>query len=89
MPLAYVKKASISNRPSGGGSKLQGLPTAVGVPITFAQPNISNKAGGDRRNWYFAVNQLAGGVARIGNANYADGLNKLNQPGLGPWGNSP
>tara|TARA_B100001094_G_scaffold150940_1_gene146165 strand:+ start:1552 stop:1779 length:228 start_codon:yes stop_codon:yes gene_type:complete len=74
MTVSHVKKASIANKPSGGGSKLQGLPTAVGVPISFVQSHIGTKAGGDRRNMFFSVNQLAGGIARKGRVNMADGL---------------
>ena len=88
--IPHIKTASITNRPSGGGNKLQGLPGGIGIPMSFSYKNIQNKAGGDKRNYFFLINQLAGGVGKKSgiSASTADGLNGLSQPGLGPWGNN-
>ena len=83
----HLRKATISNQQQGGGNKLQGLRSTVGHKTTNANA-IRNHAGGDKRNYFFLINQMAGGVGRKSGiaASSADGLNGLSQPGLGPWG---
>jgi len=85
--IPHIKTASITNRPSGGGNKLQGLPGGIGIPMSFSYKNIQNKSGGDKRNYFHLVNQLAGGIGRpAGVTTYqGGGLDPANQPGLGPW----
>lgn len=59
--IARIRKASITNRPSGGGNKLSGLPPGIGG-------NIYAKRAWDRgayvpiakRNVVFCINQLGG-----------------------------
>ena len=62
MSFVGRNNAKITNRPSGGGSKLQGL-----APVTNKRAFIINviqiKALGTKRNVVFCLNQL-GGIGR-------------------------
>tara|TARA_X000001036_G_scaffold422203_1_gene444901 strand:+ start:366 stop:629 length:264 start_codon:yes stop_codon:yes gene_type:complete len=87
MPLAYLRVASISNGNQGGGDKLQGLRSTVGHD-TVNSSAIRHQAGGDRRNWFFLVNQLGGGIGQRGKyMNSLAGGVRGGKNGPGPWGN--
>lgn len=45
------------------GDKLQGLPPTTNKRAELI-PHIRRRADGDKRNWIFCINQLAGGVGR-------------------------
>ena len=61
---SYVGRnnAKISNQNSGGGSKLQGLPPLKNQS-NLSLRAITKRAGGERRNLIFCINQL-GGIGR-------------------------
>tara|TARA_X000001036_G_C20196716_1_gene609811 strand:- start:46 stop:315 length:270 start_codon:yes stop_codon:yes gene_type:complete len=89
MPFSYRKLSNGRrvNQNQGGGDKLQGLgPT--GNMSSWTSRAVRQSAGGERRNWFFNVNQLAGGVGKMYSNNYwdADGARGVKN-GPGPWGN--
>jgi len=62
--MSFVGKNNqkITNRPSGGGDKLQGLTSTTDKPANSIR-SIQNKAWGVHRNYVFCINQL-GGIGR-------------------------
>ena len=74
--IARIRKSSISNRPSGGGSKLSGLPLSIGGN-SYAKNARRNRAyvPYDKRNITFCINQLGGvGKSRGMFMSSADGV---------------
>jgi len=61
------------------GDKLQGLPPTTNKRAELI-PHIRRRADGDKRDWIFCINQLAGGVGRHAGqfAHGADGVDKNN-----------
>ena len=62
MSFSGRNNAKISNRPSGGGDKLQGIPSTTDKKAS-ANRVIQNRAWGQNRNIIFNMNQL-GGIGR-------------------------
>ena len=62
--MSFVGKnnSKISNRPSGGGNKLQGI-TSTTDKRSASIRTIQNRSWGENRNLIFCINQL-GGVGR-------------------------
>ena len=71
------------------GDKLQGLPPTTNKRAELI-PHIRRRADGDKRDWIFCINQLAGGVGRHAGefAPGADGVNK-NDCQEGPYESVP
>ena len=75
MSFVGRNNAKITNRPSGGGSKLQGLTSTTDKRSSSIRA-IQNRSWGENRNLIFCMNQL-GGVGRHKSQFHtpADGLN--------------
>lgn len=66
------------------GNKLQGLPPTTNKPAAII-PHIRSRANGDKRDWIFCINQLAGGVGRhVGE--FAPGADGVKNCIVGPYG---
>jgi len=59
--MSFVGKnnSKISNRPSGGGSKLQGFTSTTNKRSSSIR-SIQERAWGENRNVVFRINQLGG-----------------------------
>ena len=75
MSLSTKNNAKITNRPSGGGSKLQGLPSLKNQSASSINA-IKKRGGGDRRNLIFCINQL-GGIGRH-NSQFSSSADNVN-----------
>jgi len=66
------------------GDKLQGLPPTTNKRAELI-PHIRRRADGDKRDWIFCINQLAGGVGRhVGQ--FAPGADGVKDCVQGPYG---
>ena len=75
MSFVGRNNSKISNRPSGGGDKLQGLTSTTNKKVTAINA-IQNRSWGDNRNLVFCINQFGGvGRHRSQFQSNSDGLN--------------
>ena len=60
MSFSGRNNAKISNRPSGGGDKLQGLQSTTNKRASSIRAIQESISGGENRNLIFNINQLGG-----------------------------
>ena len=90
MPISYrrISYGKRQNQNQGGGSKLQGLPAITNMSV-LGNRAARFRAGGERRNYFFLINQLSGGVGKMYSANSGRFDGARGTPnGPGPWGNN-